>query len=101
MYNLYIDWLTDNGSTIEPVSDHYYRDIFNSEFNIGFERPHCDTCSTCDLYNNTIRGLRICDNLLYPRLFVHNPWTTKRPDDSLGNKCDIFYSTLMFTSNSV
>ena len=44
---------------MQPVSDHYYRDIFNSEFNVGFEPPHLDMCSTCDLYTRTISGLSV------------------------------------------
>ncbi|CAL4099113.1 unnamed protein product [Meganyctiphanes norvegica] len=38
MYALYLDWLNANGSEIQPVSNHYYRDVFNSEFNLGFEK---------------------------------------------------------------
>lgn len=29
------------------VKEHMFRDIFNTEFNIHFKRPHTDTCKTC------------------------------------------------------
>ena len=56
LFNLYLDWLRINSDN-QPVSNHYYRDIFNNEFNVGIEPPHSDTCDTCDLYNNTIKCL--------------------------------------------
>ena len=58
MYILYLDWLKDNNSNIEPVTNHYYRDVFN-EFNIGFEPPRSDTCNYCDQVNNEIRALNV------------------------------------------
>ena len=34
---------------IQPtVSEHYYRHIFNTEFNLGFGTPRSDTCTRCD-----------------------------------------------------
>ena len=57
MYNMYHDLLTENESDIQPVSDRFYRDIFNTEFNIGFEAPYNDTCTTCDLINNAIKSI--------------------------------------------
>ena len=54
MYNMYLDLLAENESEIQPVSDRCYRDIFNSEFNVGFEPPYNDTSTTCDLINRYI-----------------------------------------------
>lgn len=33
------------------VTKNMFRDIFNTEFNIQFERRHTDTCKTCDELN--------------------------------------------------
>ena len=34
---------------IKPiVSEHYYHDVFVTEFNIHFGFPRSDTCGTCD-----------------------------------------------------
>ena len=36
-------------SEIKPiVSEHYYHDVFVSEFNLRFGYPQSDTCGTCD-----------------------------------------------------
>ena len=56
MYTMYLDWLTASGNGIQPVSNYYYRYMFN-KYNIGFEPPRMDTCNTCDLINNKIKGL--------------------------------------------
>lgn len=45
MYTLYLDWLKDNNSVVEPVNSHFYRNIFNIEFNVGFKPPCSDTCN--------------------------------------------------------
>nr|CAI5862904.1 unnamed protein product [Callosobruchus analis] len=46
MYRLYTDHCKEIGRT--PVSDHFYRNIFVTEFNISFHPPHNDTCGKCD-----------------------------------------------------
>ena len=39
MYELYCDWLIENYSEDHPVTESFYRNIFNIEFNIGFIPP--------------------------------------------------------------
>ena len=69
MYNLYIEWLRTNNSDIQPVSKHFYRDIFNNKLNLGIEPPHSDTCDSCDLFNNKIKSLNpVTDNNEIERL---------------------------------
>lgn len=46
MYTLYLQYCTDIEKS--TVSEHFYRNIFVSEFNISFHSPHNDTCSKCD-----------------------------------------------------
>lgn len=48
IYNLYKEWLSENYPLSEPVSVHYYRDIFNGNFSIAFEFPDSDTCIFCN-----------------------------------------------------
>ena len=48
MYNLYVEKCTEND--IVPVKSHYYRHIFNTEFNIGFHMPKKDRCDLCMEY---------------------------------------------------
>ena len=63
MYTLYLDWLKDNNIDVAaPVSEHYYRDVFN-EHNIGFEPPRTDTCDKCDLITNELRKLNAEEDL--------------------------------------
>lgn len=57
MYTLYQDWMLENHQGIEVVSSRYYRDVFNRDFNIGFEPPKSDTCNYCDKVNIEMRGL--------------------------------------------
>lgn len=44
MYDLY------KSETEEPVKYHFYRNIFNSEFNIGFLKPKKDLCDLCEAF---------------------------------------------------
>lgn len=46
MYDLYKDYCQEKGQ--EPVTLSYYRHVFNKYFNLSFNRPHTDTCNTCD-----------------------------------------------------
>ncbi|CAH1969840.1 unnamed protein product [Acanthoscelides obtectus] len=54
MYRLYIEYCKEAEKT--PVSDHYYRSIFVSNFNLSFHPPHNDTCSKCDKLNILIKS---------------------------------------------
>lgn len=49
MYSLYVEFCKETGKT--PVSEHFYRSIFVSNFNLSFHPPHNDTCSKCDKLN--------------------------------------------------
>ena len=40
MYIMYIDWAKENGKDV--ATKHYYFDIFNTRFNIGFFKPKKD-----------------------------------------------------------
>jgi hypothetical protein len=46
MYGLYKEWCEE--TKLEPVSQHFYRMVFNTRFNLGFGSPRSDTCSLCD-----------------------------------------------------
>ena len=46
MYQLYRDWCSKH--SYDPVSARAYRDIFNTQFNLGFGSPKSDTCTVCD-----------------------------------------------------
>jgi len=60
MYDLYCEWkrskhsdrdeeaVPDCESEIPVVSKRTYRDIFNTNFNLGFGLPRSDTCAVCD-----------------------------------------------------
>lgn len=37
-----------------PVSEHMFRTIFNTEFNLSFKRRHTDTCKVCDECNSAV-----------------------------------------------
>ena len=47
MYKLYTIWCKEQGLK-KIVSGRKYRDIFNTEFNLGFGNPKSDTCAKCD-----------------------------------------------------
>lgn len=46
MFKLYVNKCKD--SDLEPVKEHTFRDVFNTEYNIGFKLPSADTCKVCD-----------------------------------------------------
>lgn len=54
MYSLYKEYCNENDKPIVKLS--YYRNIFNTEFNLRFHKPHSDTCSKCDNLNNIIKN---------------------------------------------
>lgn len=37
-----------------PVKPSYYRNIFNTKFNLSFHKPQSDRCTVCDELNNII-----------------------------------------------
>lgn len=45
MYRQYASKCQDQNE--EPVSEKYYRDIFNTKFNLGFGSPRSDVCAKC------------------------------------------------------
>ncbi|KAJ8931665.1 hypothetical protein NQ314_015381 [Rhamnusium bicolor] len=45
MYRLYTDWAQQKNITI--ATERQYRDVLNSEFNIGFFKPKKDRCERC------------------------------------------------------
>uniref|UniRef100_A0A6P7GXD3 Uncharacterized protein LOC114341876 n=1 Tax=Diabrotica virgifera virgifera TaxID=50390 RepID=A0A6P7GXD3_DIAVI len=53
MYKLYKEICVEDHRT--PVKLSYYRYVFNNHFNLRFHRPHSDTCSRCDKYQNIIK----------------------------------------------
>ena len=50
MYELYCKWCATEGT--KPVLLHKYREIFNTEFNLGFFQPKKDQCDFCTRYSN-------------------------------------------------
>lgn len=49
MFRLYQEWANGNQIKIK-ATERQYRDIFTSEFNIGFHKPKKDQCETCNAY---------------------------------------------------
>ncbi|KAJ8876601.1 hypothetical protein PR048_021046 [Dryococelus australis] len=56
IYNLYRTVCEEQNET--PVNEWGYRHIFNTQLNLGFDRPSCGTCRKCDKLNNLLRS---CD----------------------------------------
>ncbi|MPC67981.1 hypothetical protein E2C01_062170 [Portunus trituberculatus] len=54
IYDVYLEWMTVNYQGEEQVSFHFYNDMFTKNFNISFEPPKMDTCTTCDTLDNKI-----------------------------------------------
>ena len=54
MYQFYSDYCEEHGYL--RVSSSYYREVFNTEYNLGFHRPKKDQCLTCHRY---IEGKKI------------------------------------------
>lgn len=50
LYSDYLEYCKDKDSN--PVSFHFYKYIFTSEFNYGFHRPKKDQCDFCTQYHN-------------------------------------------------
>ena len=51
LYELYIPFCKTKN--VEPAKIHIYRDIFNHEFNIEFQKPKKDLCDVCYQYEHT------------------------------------------------
>lgn len=47
LYSKYRQWLSQAYPGEEPLSERSYRTIFSGQYNIGFQPPKKDTCSTC------------------------------------------------------
>lgn len=54
IYDAYLEWMTENYQGEQQVSFHFYKDVFTKNFNISFEPPKMDTCTTCDILDNKI-----------------------------------------------
>ena len=71
IYRQYIMKCNDKGTRV--VSNHMFREIFNTEFNFAFKRRHTDTCKTCDAFNAALQNSAI------------NQWRkTKAPTKTAG-----------------
>lgn len=47
---------------IKPIiTEHYYRDIFVTEFNLHFGLPRSDTCSSCDSFKVRVDAAKTDD----------------------------------------
>lgn len=59
MYKMYEEVCTTNEE--KPVSEHIFRHIFNTEFNLSFKTRHTDTCSKCDSYNIILKDTSVSE----------------------------------------
>jgi len=48
MYRLYVEYCKEKSCV--PVKESYYRQVFNSSFNLSFHQPLKDTCQKCDKF---------------------------------------------------
>ena len=46
MYRLYQE--DCKATNAKPVKEWFYRNVFNTQFNLRFKRPRSDTCKTCE-----------------------------------------------------
>lgn len=56
LYKSYEEWMSANHPETEKVTQSYYHKTFTKEFNIGFQPPRSDTCSTCDRLTTSINS---------------------------------------------
>jgi len=54
MYDLYLEKCKEMGTV--PVKPWYYRDVFNTEFNLAFHPPRKDSCKQCDIFKINIEA---------------------------------------------
>lgn len=50
MWRFYKDWMSTSKPTDAIKSEKYYRFIFNTQFNLGFQRPKKDLCDLCVVF---------------------------------------------------
>ena len=48
VYDLYCEYMDENEPDVEKTTLSYYRNVFNTEFNVGFAPAKADTCNVCD-----------------------------------------------------
>lgn len=53
MYNLYKEKKSGTGNN--PVKESYYRQIFNTQYNLSFKIPETDTCDDCDEFERRLK----------------------------------------------
>lgn len=63
------------------VSEHMFRQIFNTEFNLAFKRRHTDTCKLCDEYAN----------------YLNSPILTQSAKDAIISKRDAHLDLVNYT----
>lgn len=51
MYRLYQEWARGNDKKVATLS--YYKNIFDTQFNLGISKPKKDRCDTCECHQNT------------------------------------------------
>lgn len=57
MSKLYSEYKESREMTNQTfVSNHIFREIFNTEYNLSFKRRHTDTCKTCDQIDASLRS---------------------------------------------
>jgi hypothetical protein len=54
MYELYCEQLKEDGAA--PVSSSYYRDVFNTQYNLSFHKLKKDQCLVCSRYQDLKRS---------------------------------------------
>ena len=92
MHTLYLEkYETDtfqqmkSGVDVKPiVSYNFYREYFNSKFNLSFGKPHKDTCVTCDEMQIRIDGTQEPDR----------KQSLQKELADYKRKAQVFYSTL-------
>ena len=55
LHDLYWEYMAQNYTDIEPVSESYYRKLFNTCYNISSEAPKTDTCDFCEVMKEEIK----------------------------------------------
>ena len=56
LYVSYMEWLHQQYPGEQKVSLHYYHGVFTKEFNISFEAPRTDTCTTCHKLDTSVKN---------------------------------------------
>lgn len=58
MYGLYKVWMRSNRPEDSIRGEKFYRNIFNTRFNLGFHRPKKDLCDLCTVYDLSSAAMR-------------------------------------------